>query len=251
MVLAGHSAQERSNRDPPVASPARRIERRRSLPGGRAVAGGFLVAVATVGVFAAHSRATAVPTRSFVVAGRTLEPGTRLVASDLRVAEVAVADGAALADRGLFTERGALIGAVTVGPIGAGEFVQASAVVRRTGPSDAHEISLAIEPARAVGGALRAGERVHVVATFGAGADAYSTVVVRSAQVVAVEGAGGGLADTRTLTITLAVTTGDEAIAVAHAVDAGKLTLVRAGAVDPGGAYRPAANQSTASTAPR
>jgi Flp pilus assembly protein CpaB len=237
MVATAETSQEVT--DPVVAAPVRRIERRRGVPGGRALAGGFLIAVAAVGVFAAHSRATALPVRTFVVAAHALEPGATLTAADLAVVEVSVGDGATLADQGLFTDRAPLVGARTVGPIGAGEFIQASSVVRRRGGADAHEVSLAIEPARAVGGKLRPGERVHVVATFGAGGDAYSAVVVRAARVIAIDGGGGGLADTRTLTITLAVATGDDALAVAHAVDAGKLTLVRAGAVEPGGPYRP------------
>jgi Flp pilus assembly protein CpaB len=237
MVATAHVAQD--EREALGTKTARRIERRRPLPGGRAIAGGFLIAVAVVGVFAAYSRAVAVPQRSYVVAARTLEPGTELRSTDLATITLAVEGQSDLDKRGLFTDRRSLVGAWTLGPIGAGEFVQASAVVRRDGPSDAHEISLAIEPARAVGGSLQPGERVHVVATFGGGGDAYSVVVVRGAQVIAVDSGGGGLAEARTVTITLAVATGDDALAVAHAVDAGKLSLVRAGATEPGGAYRP------------
>ncbi len=222
----------------PGAGVTGRVGRRRAVPGGRAVFGGFLIAVAAVGVFAAHGRATTVPSQQFVVATRTLPPGTELRASDLREVSVATA-GPTLGRAGLFADRDALVGARTLGPIGKGEFVQASNVVRRAGPADATEVSLAIEPARAVGGSLRAGERVHVVATFGAGTDAYSTVVVPGAWVVAVRGGEGSLAASRMLTVTLAVSSGDDALAVAHAVDAGKLTLVRAGADEPGGPYRP------------
>ena len=46
----------------------RQIERRRSLPGGRAVVGGLLMAVAAVGVFLAYTQATERPTDPVVVA---------------------------------------------------------------------------------------------------------------------------------------------------------------------------------------
>ena len=50
-------------RTPPSPSPAtgtsRPLRRRRGLPSGRAVVGGFLVALATVGVFAAYTAANA------------------------------------------------------------------------------------------------------------------------------------------------------------------------------------------------
>lgn len=239
-VQTAAKAEAAPVRDGGAAAP-RRIARRRALPGGRALAGGFLIAVAVVGVFSAYSRATAVPSQTFVVAARTLPAGTELAARDVRTVGIAVAQGDDLDERGLFTDPSVLMGARTLGPIGAGEFIQASSVLRRTSPAGTSEISIAIEPDRAVGGHLRPGERVHVLGTFGGAGDAYTAVVVPTAYVVAVDGVDGTLGSSRVLTITLAVASGDEALAVAHAVDAGKVTLVRAGAADPAGPYRPPA----------
>src|SRR5687768_720166 len=50
----------------------RAVRRRSALPTGRAVVGGFLVALAALGIFAAYSSATAGPTTSYVVARRDL-----------------------------------------------------------------------------------------------------------------------------------------------------------------------------------
>ena len=53
----------------------RTIRPRRSLPGGRAVVGAFLVVVAAVGTFGAYLSATAAPSTSYLVAARSFQLG--------------------------------------------------------------------------------------------------------------------------------------------------------------------------------
>ena len=110
---------------------------------------------------------------------------------------------------------------------------------------------LAIPGSRAVAGTLRPGDRVDVLATFGSGGETYTVAVVRQAEVLDAGRTGGSLASGDSETITLAVASSDEALAVSHAVTAGEVTLVRSTGTTTSGpvgqTYRaPAAGTTTA-----
>lgn len=228
-------------REAPSANGARSVARRRSLPGSRAVVGGLLVALSAVGVFAAYASATTEPSDRFVVAARDLPVGTVLSASDLALSPMVLPGPA----RGrAFRSASSLVDSVVVGPVGAGELVQASAVVEKAGAPDEREVSVAVEAARAVAGTLSPGDRVDVVATFGSGDAAATLTVVAGARVVGRTGAGDdavGAAGAET--VSLALRRAEDAVAVAHAAVAGEVTLVRTtGAPDDAGTaspYRP------------
>jgi Flp pilus assembly protein CpaB len=203
----------------------RALRRRTALPTGRAVVGGFLVALAALGIFAAYARATDGPTTTYVVARRDVPIGSRLTADDLTLLPMelpgVVATGA------VFDAEGPLVGATTVGPIRRGELVQAGDVVRKQSGADQLEISFELESSRALAGTLRPGERVDVLATFGAGGDTYTVTVVRQARVLQTSRNGGALANGDAEVISLAVPTAEEALALSHAINAGEVTLVR------------------------
>lgn len=248
----GHPAQKRDRAMPDVAvAPApqsghrplgtvaggnggsRSLRRRSSLPTGRAVVGGFLVALSALGIFAAYTSATAGPTTEFVIARRDLPIGTRLTADDLTTMPMELPD--VVARDAAFAAEGPLVGATTVGPVRRGELVQAGDVVeKRSGPAEL-EVSFELETSRALAGTLRPGERVDVLATFGAGADTYTVTVVRQAKVLEAGQQDGGLAGADTDVISLSVPTADEAMALTHAVNAGKVTLVRSTGATVGG----------------
>jgi Flp pilus assembly protein CpaB len=210
----------------PLSPAERPLPRRRNLPGSRAVVGGFLVATAAVLIFAAYSSATARPRQSYVVATRTLAPGTRLAAGDLRLAELDVPDQAVRAV--LFGSVPQLVGASVVAPITAGDLVEASAVVGRGGALGTREVSMQLDRSRAVGGTLKAGEFVDVLGTFGTGSDSYTAVLVSHIQVISLSNVSSSLGDTRTQLITFAATSEPDAEAVANAGIAGQTTLIRA-----------------------
>jgi hypothetical protein len=210
---------------PAGAGAGRRVvARRAALPGGRAVVGGFLVALAAVGGVAGWARATADTRLRYQAAARDLPVGRRIEPGDLAWAR---ADLPPFVAARAFRRPGLVVGAVTLGPMARGELVQASHVLR--GPAAAgRQISFPIEAARALDGSLRAGETVDVLATYGTGQDAYTLVVVRDARVVTVSTPRGALSDARSEVVTLAVASAADGLAVAHAAGAGAVTLVRA-----------------------
>lgn len=220
---------------PPARPP---ITRRRGLPGGRAVVGGFLVALSLVAIFAGYTRATTDPQVMFVVARNDLTVGDVITREDLALVPMDLP--AAITGSRAFTSADSLVGATVLGPIAKGELVQAGAVLRRAGgTSSGPQVSLALPSSRAVGGSLVAGELVDVLATYGTGVDAYTVTVVREARVVRVDETGGALSDGASLVVTLAVASHDDARAVSHSASAGEVSVVRSdGNVSGGDSYR-------------
>lgn len=213
----------------------RRLGRRRSLPGGRALVGGFLVALAGFGLFAAYTSATSAPTTDYAVATRDLALGSRITSSDLTLVRMDLPDSPTR--QALFSDPRRLIGRTVVGPVRKGELVQGGDVVDRQSQPAELEVSFSIDTDRALAGGLRPGEEVDVVATFGTGADAFTTVVVRAARILSTDQGRGALTDGRRQTVAVAVSRLDESMALVHAVNAGEVTLVRTGDTD---ADRPA-----------
>ena len=209
--------------------PGRTVRRRRGLPGSRAVVGGLLVAAAAVGMFAAASRSAGGPTHSYVVARHELPAGTRLQASDLELVPMELAPGVRAR---VFDSAQPLVGATLVSPLGAGELVQSSAVVARKGDTASRELSFTLERGR-VGTGIKQGERADLMATYGTGNDAFTVVVVRQALLVAIDRARTASGESGPATVTVAVDDPADALALAHALQLGKLTLVRATGAPP------------------
>jgi Flp pilus assembly protein CpaB len=209
---------------------ARPIRKRTALPGGRAVVGGFLVTVALAGTFAAYTNATSTPQQRYVVARHALPVGSRLTRADLTLVPMRLPSSVG------FTSVEPMLGATVVGPVGRGELVQASSLLDTGSRPGERQLSIPIESARAVGGELLPGDRVDVAATFGTGADAYTVFVVRGAQVLARNDADGSLGGRRDEVILLALPSATDALAVAHAIAVGQLTVVRATGAQPAGA---------------
>lgn len=219
-------------------TPAAVVRRRRSALNGRALLGGLLIAVAGVGLFAAYSQAGADHRLAYVVAAHDLAPGERLGPGDLATSLMQLPSGLASADA--FRDTGRLTGAVLVAPLRAGELVQASDVVQAADAPQNQEVSFSIDPSRAVGGMLQAGETVAVVATYGTGTTAVTEVVVPMAEVVTVDQAGGSFGSRGAESITLALSSTADVLAVTNAVDGGQVELVRTESPDSGTQpYRP------------
>ena len=218
----------------------RTLRRHRGLPSGRAVVGGLLVAVAGVGVFGAWLSATAGPTSSYVVASHDIAPGHRVTRADLALVRLRLP--ASLRARA-FDDVGVLVGATTLGPLARDELVQAGDLVRSASPGT-RELSFPVDADRALGGHLRPGEQVDVIATYGSGADAYTLVVARAVRIVDVELGRGTLGDRSRVVLTIALERNDDDLALVHAAQAGEVSVVRATGSPAGAApssYRPRA----------
>lgn len=230
MTLGGVSVAPEGDvvlsRDVPPTDDGRVIRRRRPLPGSRAAVGGFLVAVAVVGTFATVSGATDDRRTALVVARDDLAVGDRIEADDVVPARLDVPE---FVRARAFRSPSELIGATVLGPVARGELVQASAVRRAGDAPDGPQVSFPLEAARALDGRLRPGEPVDVLVTYGQGEAAATNVVARGARIARVRTPGSVLADDRTVVVTLAVASAEDAVAVAHAANAGAVTLVRVG----------------------
>ena len=220
---------------------ARPLRRRRPLPGGRAVVGGFLVTAAAVGVFAAYTGVTNQHGVAYVVARHTLTVGQRITSADLATAPMVLSPtmGSQLA----FRDPGRLVGALVVGPVHSGELIQASSVVAGVDATGDRQLSFPIAADRAVDGTLKVGDLVDVLATYGSGADATTVAVVRQATVAARSDAPTTLdpSGSASETITLGLSRSIDSLALAHAVNAGQVMLVRstgAGSATDSGTYR-------------
>ena len=220
------------------------LRRRRGLPGGRAVVGGFLIALEAVGILAGYTGATADQRQRFLVARDDLPIGHRITPSDL--GELAMDLPPAVRARATQDHK-RLVGAVVIGPLAKGELIQTSDVadVDESGGVGL-QVSFPIESARAVDGRLRVGELVDVLATYDAAGGGQTMVVVRSARVVDRSKPDSTLGEGGKEVITLSVASRSETLAVAHAANAGDVTLVRVTGQPP----RPGGVEATTYQAP-
>ncbi|MEX2619142.1 MAG: Flp pilus assembly protein CpaB [Egibacteraceae bacterium] len=132
-------------------------------------------------------------------------------------------------------------GWIATHPIAPGEPIRASDLRAPAAPEAQRAMSLPIDPAHAVAGALRSGDRIDVIAVRDGAAD----YLVTDAAVLAVSGGGerGGLGGAQRYSVTLAVDE-ETALRLATALRTGELDVVRStgsSAVQPapGGAAAP------------
>ena len=217
--------------DPDAARRRRPIRAGAGLPRGRALVGGLLVAVAMVTVFAVTTGAGDPPSAQAVTARAALRPGHTLTTGDLTTRPVELPPGTAEATFATVDE---LLGATTVAPLASDEIVQRSAVVLdgRLRPP-AHEFSFPVERERAVDGDLQPGETVDLLATFGSGPGASTSVLARQATVIAIQSSGrAAIGSSGELVLTVALGSADAVLDVAHAAQVADLTVVRATRAD-------------------
>lgn len=140
---------------------ARRV-RRRQPPSSRALVGGLLVAASIVGLLIAHQAATRPPTEGWVVAARPIEPGRVVTQDDLAFARGSLPDEAS-AD--LYPDWHDVVGTVARRHINANQlFRSADLEAEHEADSPVRRVSLKVDSADALGGALRPGQTVDVVA---------------------------------------------------------------------------------------
>lgn len=211
---------------PPVTNghgAPRPVRRRRALPAGRAVVGGFLVAASAAGVFGAWTAATRGPVARYVVVTSDVAPGERIDRSDLALVEL---DLPAAQRRLAFTDVRVLVGATALSALADGQLVQSSEVAKPVGAPERAQISLRVDPGAAVGGELRPGDTVDVLATYTAGGEPETSTISRGALVVKVVSDERGVGSGGAIVIVLAVRPA-EIEALASAASAGHVTIAR------------------------
>lgn len=201
----------------------RQVRRRRALPAGRAVVGGFLVAASAAGVFSAWSAATGGPGARYVVVTSDVAPGARIERSDLALVEL---DLPAAQRRLAFTDLRVLVGATALSELADGQLVQSSEVAKPVGAPERAQISLRVDPGAAVGGELRPGDTVDVLATYTAGGEPETSTISRGALVVKVVSDDRGVGSGGAIVLVLAVRPA-EVEALASASSAGHVTIAR------------------------
>jgi Flp pilus assembly protein CpaB len=206
--------------------------RRRALPAGRAVVGGFLVAVAAVVVFTASLAGSLHPGQSWVVTARPLAAGTVLGPDDVTSATMRLSKSAAvLAYRQVAVVEGRALAVA----LPAGALVQNPVLVPSGQRPTMRPVSVAVDPVSLIG--LTPGEPVDVLATQGTGSGTGVAVVVRGATLMAATQPESGALNTGSSgQVTIGVATLAEVEAVVQAAHAGMITLVAAEPSDGAGA---------------
>ncbi len=114
-------------------------------------------------------------------------------------------------------------------PLARGEILQRSAVL--TNPSAAEsdlEFSFPIDRDRAMNGDLRPGETIDLLATYGSGIDAVTTVLARRATVLELDNqTDGTMGGTGRIVMTIGLASADELLDAVHAAQVANLTAVR------------------------
>ncbi|HEY8060616.1 MAG TPA: SAF domain-containing protein [Acidimicrobiales bacterium] len=189
----------------------------------RAALGGLLVTLALLGVSQAYAHADRPPSTSYVVAARPLAPGAILASSDL---DLVPADLPSTVASRAFTATAVLDGAVILAPLAPGEPLLLSQVLPAgTSPAEGADLSFAITTDRALGGSIRAGERVDLIATLPGGD---TSQVADGAVVIETRTETDGLlTETGRLLLTVRLQAQAEVLGLVEAVDEGQLTVVR------------------------
>lgn len=214
-----------STKAAPNQSPQRVARLASRRPNTRTIVGALLVSTAGLGAFVAVTSTGSADHQTIIVASRPIAIGERIESSALSTASVE--RGSPLTSHG-FTTTDSVLGAVALAPLGEGELVQRSAVLTGGPPEPAREFSFPVDRERALNGDLRAGERVDVLATYGSGTDATTTVLARDARVIRITDAKtGSLGSSGKLILTLALSSADQLLDAVHAAQVASLTIVR------------------------
>ena len=195
------------------------------MPTTRAVVGAILIAVAGSGVLMAHRAASAPPASRYVVVTADLAAGSVVKASDLGTLAIDVPAGLNVVPA---RDVRRVVGRVTrtelteLDPLRSDDLFERG---RFSSPGSV-EVGVEVKPARALAGAVKAGDVVDVMSTDPDGAG--TTTLTTGATVVSVSGRsdGASIGTSSTLSVRLALDDGTVAPDVVDAAVRAQITLV-------------------------
>lgn len=200
----------------------------RPLPSGRAVVGGLLVVLAAVGAFVVTGQEVEDKRLPYFVAASELPPGHVIGPADVRPELLDLPPALAQTSVSQSAQED-LIGAVVLGPLGAGELIQRAAL---TPPGAAGQSNSAVEfsfilPEGRTPRSLRPGEHVAMLSTTGRDDNAVTTVVVADAIVTDFVVDDEGFASSGDVVVTLAIEDADDVLEAVNAAQATDVTVLR------------------------
>jgi Flp pilus assembly protein CpaB len=211
-------------RSPEQVAPARPSARHRllrPLP----LLGALLVVVALVGYWSVYSATTG--RTPVLVAAHDLQAGAVLRPSDLRAVELA-GDAGTMASLVPERELQTVLGRGLAAPVPQGAPLARASVASEDSKTAA--FTLVVPALRALGGSLRPGDRVTVLATFDSGAGAQARAIARGLRVLTVGRAPEGLdRASASIPVTVALSNPSLAAGLALANTEGKIDILREG----------------------
>lgn len=188
-----------------------------------AVAGLVLVFLALIGYLAVYE--SGAKRTSVLIASHALSAGTVLTSGDLRTGQLA-GDSAVLGSLAPQSDLSRLVGQRLSSAVPAGSPLPLGALAGRQAPSSV--LVLSVPEFDVIGAGLVVGDRVTVLATFGAGTGQASTrPVARNLEVISVGEAGSNAqASTSTIPVGVAVSNSQTAAPLALANEDAKLDLL-------------------------
>lgn len=222
-------ASRRSQRNNSSGDTSQRTIRSfRPLPSGRAVVGALLVTLAALGAFVLTGREVEDLREPYFVAASNLAPGHVLTPDDVlpQLLDLPRELAASSLHQDAETD---LVGAVVLGPVGAGELLQRAGL---TPPgidgqdTSAVEFSFTLPEGRAPR-SLRAGEHVAMLSTTGRDENAITRVVVNDAVVTDFTFDDEGFGSTGDVVITLSISGSDDVLQAVNAAQATDVTVLR------------------------
>jgi Flp pilus assembly protein CpaB len=200
--------------------------RTRARANGRAVAGGFVVALAVVLVFGAYLETRPGRGTPWVVAAAPLAAGAALSPADLTTTSLRLT-GALAADA--FASPAALSGRTLAVPLSAGELVTPAELTPVGAQPALRPVTVNVAGTDVDG--LGPGARVDLLVTSGSSSATHTTILLRGADLIQVSSPSGGLlsaGSNGTAVVTLGVQTLAEVQSVVAAEHAGIVDLVTA-----------------------
>jgi Flp pilus assembly protein CpaB len=188
------------------------------------VAGGALILLAGVALLS-HSLSTRSLSKvtTVLVAAQPLHRGEVLVASDLRATTVQFSSSVVASVQAAPLH---LLGRTLNENVAQDEIVTTQMLTRSTTSGPYRQAVISVAPSLLQGAPLTPGDRVDVLVTYGSGTSATTQAIATSLLVLSVDTSNASLGSTQSDTVTVALTSLLQGLAIAQGENVGKITLI-------------------------